>query len=95
LLNNRVALYGAQGRYADALPLVQTTIGHDRALPSIALPALFAAQSNGLVSAVKAQVDGLDVVQCAARSAAAAAVNKLGARLAAGSDRLAGLVRND
>jgi CHAT domain-containing protein len=35
------------------------------------------------------------VTQRAAQSAAAAAVNKLGARLAAGSDRLAQLVRND
>jgi ADP-ribosylglycohydrolase len=37
----------------------------------------------------------LDLVQRASQSAAAAAVNKLVARLAAGSSRLASLVRND
>jgi CHAT domain-containing protein len=77
------------------LPLVQTTIGQGRAKPSIALSVLFAAQGGGLVPGGKAQDDALNVVQRAAQSAAAAAVNKLGARLAAGSGRLAGLVRND
>jgi hypothetical protein len=77
------------------LPLVQTVIGHGRAKPSVALPVLFAAQGNGLMVAGKAQDDALDVVQRASQSATAAAVNRLAARLAAGSDRLAGLVRND
>jgi CHAT domain-containing protein/Tfp pilus assembly protein PilF len=94
-LNNLAVLYYNEGRDADALPLVQTTIGRGRAAPSIALPVLFAAQGNGLVSAGKAQDDALNVVQRASQSAAAAAVNKLGARLAAGSGRLASLVRND
>jgi tetratricopeptide (TPR) repeat protein/CHAT domain-containing protein len=94
-LNNLANLYRVQGRYADALPLVQITIGHGRATPSVALPVLFAAQGNGLVPANKAQDDALNVVQRASQSAAAAAVNKLAARLAAGSGRLAGLVRND
>jgi CHAT domain-containing protein/tetratricopeptide (TPR) repeat protein len=88
-------LYRAQGRYADALPLVQTTIEHGRTVPYVALPVLFAAQGNGLIPAGKAQDDALNVVQRTAQSAAAAAVNKLAARLAAGGDRLAGLVRND
>jgi hypothetical protein len=43
----------------------------------------------------KAQDYALDVVQRASQSAAAAAVNKLAARLAAGSGRKADLVRND
>jgi CHAT domain-containing protein len=94
-LNDLADLYRAQGHYADALPLVQTTIGQGRGKPSVALPVLFAAQGNGLVPAGKAQDDALNVVQRAAQSAAAAAVNKLAVRLAAGSDRLAGLVRND
>ena len=93
--NNLADLYRAQHRYADALPLVQITIGQGHARGAVALPVLFAAQGNGLVSAGKAQDDALDVVQRASQSAAAAAVNKLGARLAAGSDRLASLVRND
>jgi CHAT domain-containing protein/tetratricopeptide (TPR) repeat protein len=94
-LNHLAWLFTRQGRYADALPLVQTTIGHGRAVPYIALPVLFAAQDNGLMPAGKAQDDALNVVQHASQSVATAAVNKLAARLAAGSDRLAGLVRND
>jgi tetratricopeptide (TPR) repeat protein len=94
-LNNLALLYDHQGRYAAALPLVQTTIGHSRAESSVALPVLFAAQGNGLVPAGKALDNALNVVQRATQSAVAAAVNKLAARLAAGSGRLAGLVRND
>ena len=66
-----------------------------RAAPTVALPVLFAAQGDRLTPAGKAQDDALNVVQRASQSAAAAAVNKLGARLAAGSGRLATLVRND
>ena len=94
-LNHLAELYYVQDRYADALPLVQTTIAHGRATPSITLPVLFAAQSNGLIPAGEARDDALNVVQRASQSAAAAAVNNLATRLAAGSDRLAGLVRND
>jgi CHAT domain-containing protein len=94
-LNNLAYLCQAQGRYADALQLVQTTIEHGRAMTSVALPVLLAAQGNGLMPAAKAQDDALDVVQRASHSVAAAAVNKLGVRLAAGNGRLAGLVRND
>jgi CHAT domain-containing protein len=94
-LSGLAELYRRQGRYADALPLVQTTIGLGRAASSVALPVLFAVQGNGLISAGKAQDDAIDVVQRASQSAAAAAVNKLGARVAAGSGRLADLVRND
>jgi CHAT domain-containing protein/Tfp pilus assembly protein PilF len=95
LLNKLADLYRAQGRYADALPLVQIAIGQGRAAPSVALPILFAAQGSGAMSAGKAQDDALNVAQRTALSAAGAAVNKFGMRLAAGSDRLAGLVRND
>jgi CHAT domain-containing protein/tetratricopeptide (TPR) repeat protein len=94
-LNNLAGFYYSQGRYADALPPVQATIGRGRAEPYVALPVLFAAQGNNLIPAGKAQDEAFDVVQHAAQSAAAAAVNKLGARLAAGSGRLAGLVRED
>jgi tetratricopeptide (TPR) repeat protein len=94
-LNNLADLYRAQGRDADALPLVETTIGQGHAEASVALPVLFAARSEGLMPAGKAQDDALDVVQRATQSVAAAALDKLATRLAAGSDRLAGLVRND
>jgi hypothetical protein len=47
----------------------------------------------GEISVAKAGDDSLDVVQHASQTAAA--VNKLGARHAAGSDRLAQLVRTD
>jgi hypothetical protein len=70
-------------------------IGQGRAESSVTLPVLFTAQGNGLVPTGKALDDALNVAQRATQSAAAAAVNKLAARLAAGSDRLAGLVRND
>jgi tetratricopeptide (TPR) repeat protein/CHAT domain-containing protein len=94
-LNNLAELYRNQGRYADALPLVQITVGRGRAKSSIALPVLFLAERAGLIPAAKAQDDALDVAQRAAQSVAAAAVNKLAARLAAGTDRLASLVRKD
>jgi tetratricopeptide (TPR) repeat protein len=94
-LSSLASLYVSQGRYADALPPVQTTIGHGRAVPYIALPVLLVAHRDGLMPAGRAQDDALNVAQRAAQSAAAAAVNKLATRLAAGSDRLAGLVRND
>jgi tetratricopeptide (TPR) repeat protein len=94
-LNDLAELYTRRGRYDDALPLVQMSIERGRAAPFVALPVLFAAQGNGLMVASKAQDDALNVVQRASQSAAATAVNKLAARLAAGSDRLAGLVRND
>jgi CHAT domain-containing protein len=77
------------------LPLVQTTIAQGRANPSVALPVLFGAQGNNLMSATQALDDALNVVQRASQSSAAAAVNKLAVRLAAGSDRLAQLVRKD
>ncbi len=94
-LNNLALLYRNESRYADALPLVQTTIGQGHAAPNVALPVLFAAQGAGLMPAAKARDDALNVVQRATQSATAAAVNQLGARLAAGSDRLARLVRDD
>src|SRR5262249_52819044 len=71
------------------------TIGRGRADPLAALPVLFAAQGNGLISATEAQDDALTVVQRAAQSSAAAAVDKLAVRLAAGSGRLAQLVGQD
>jgi CHAT domain-containing protein/Tfp pilus assembly protein PilF len=89
------SLYLAQGRYADALPLVRATIAAAHADVSVALAVLYAAQGKGLISAADAIDQALVVVQRAAQTSAAAAVNKLAVRLAAGNDRLATLVRND
>jgi CHAT domain-containing protein len=92
---NLASLYVTQDRYADALPLVQTTIASRHADPPVALAVLYGARDKGLISAAKAVDDALDVVQRASQTSAATAVNKLAVRLSAGSDRLAKLVRND
>jgi CHAT domain-containing protein/tetratricopeptide (TPR) repeat protein len=93
--NNLAILYLTRGRHGDALPLVQKTIASARARPSVALPVLFAAKDKNLVPAGQALDDSLNVIQRAARSSAAAALNNLAVRLAAGTDRLAQLVRQD
>jgi septal ring factor EnvC (AmiA/AmiB activator) len=56
---------------------------------------LLAAQRLQLISTEKALDDALNVMQRGTQSSAASAVNKLAVRLAAGSDRLAELVRRD
>jgi tetratricopeptide (TPR) repeat protein len=92
-LNNLASLYQREGRNPDALPIVERMIGSGRAQPRVALPVLFAAQRGQSMPAEKALDDALNVVQHGAQSSAASAVNKLAVRLAAGSDRLAQLVR--
>ena len=94
-LNDLARLYQEQGRFADALPLVQGAIANGRASPEVALPVLIGAQRNKLISAETALDDGLNVAQRANQTAAASAISKLAVRLAAGSDRLAQLVRKD
>ena len=93
--NNLALLYRTEGRTADALPLVQRMIGSGRAQLRVALPVLFDAQRQQLIPAEKALDDALDAIQRGAQSSAASAVNKLAVRLAAGTDRLAELVRRD
>ena len=56
---------------------------------------LFGAQGKKLISETKAVDDSLKVVQRASRNSAATALNHLAVRLAAGSGRLAELVRSD
>src|SRR5208282_1916322 len=94
-LNNLAYLYSEQGRYADALPLVRGVIAKGHARPEVALPVLIGAQRNKLISAETALDDGLNVAQRAGQTSAASAISKLAVRLAAGSDRLAQLVRKD
>ena len=94
-VNNLASLYQAEGRAADALPLMERMIGNGRAQLRIALPVLFDAQRLKLTPTEKALDEALDVIQRGTQSSAASAVNKLAVRLAAGSDRLAELVRKD
>ena len=94
-MNNLAAFYHASGRAGDGLPLVQKLIASGRARLSAALPVLADAQRQQLMPLEQAVDAMLNAIQRANRSSAASAVNKLAVRLAAGSDRLAELVRRD
>jgi CHAT domain-containing protein/Tfp pilus assembly protein PilF len=94
-LNGLASLYYHQGRHAESLPLVQKTVASGRPTADIALPIFQGSQGAGLISETSAINAALNVVQRASRTSAALAVNKLAVRLAAGSDRLAQLVRNE
>ncbi|UWU93144.1 CHAT domain-containing tetratricopeptide repeat protein [Bradyrhizobium sp. CB1015] len=85
----------ATGRTADALPFAQKTLAANRAQLRVVLPILFAARQQSLLASEKALDDALGAIQRGTQSSAASAVNKLAVRLAAGSDRLAELVRKD
>ncbi|QOZ06790.1 tetratricopeptide repeat protein [Bradyrhizobium sp. CCBAU 51765] len=85
----------ATGRTADALPFAQKTLAADRAQLRVVLPILFAARQQSLLTNDRALDDALGAIQRGTQSSAASAVNKLAVRLAAGSDRLAELVRKD
>ncbi len=74
---------------------MERLIASGRAQLRAALPVLFDAQRQQLLPAEKALDDALNVIQRGTQSSAASAVNKLAVRLAAGSDRLAELVRRD
>jgi tetratricopeptide (TPR) repeat protein len=94
-VNNLASLYQVESRAADAVPLIERMIASGRAQLRIALPVLFDAQQLKVMPAEKALDEALDVIQHGTQSSAASAVNKLAVRLAAGSDRLAELVRKD
>ncbi|MDA9399350.1 CHAT domain-containing tetratricopeptide repeat protein [Bradyrhizobium sp. CCBAU 45389] len=83
------------GRTADALPLAERTLASGRAQLRIVLPILFSARQLHLLPDDKALDEALAAIQRGTQSSAASAVNKLAVRLAAGSDRLAELVRKD
>ncbi|MCP3462691.1 tetratricopeptide repeat protein [Bradyrhizobium sp. CCGUVB23] len=85
----------ASGRTAEALPLVQRTLANNRAQLRVVLPVLLAARQQQLLADDKSLDDALAAIQRGTQSSAASAVNKLAVRLAAGSDRLAELVRRD
>ena len=88
-------LYRAQGRYADALPIVQRTIAQNDAKKSVALSVMYGSQSENLIPPAKALNASYAVLQQSASSAAGEAVSKLAARFAAGTNELAQLVRKD
>ncbi|MHC4051976.1 CHAT domain-containing tetratricopeptide repeat protein [Bradyrhizobium sp. 25ACV] len=83
------------GRTADALPLADKTLASGRAQLRIVLPILFSARQQHLLPDDKALDKALAAIQRGTQSSAASAVNKLAVRLAAGTDRLAELVRRD
>lgn len=85
----------ATRRAADALPFAQKTLAANRAQLRVVLPILFAARQQSLLTNDRALDDALGAIQRGTQSSAASAVNKLAVRLAAGSDRLAELVRKD
>ncbi|MDA9412731.1 CHAT domain-containing tetratricopeptide repeat protein [Bradyrhizobium sp. CCBAU 45384] len=85
----------ASGRIADALPLAEKTLAGDRAQLRVVLPILFAARQQALLADDKVLDEALAATQRGTQSSAASAVNKLAVRLAAGTDRLAELVRKD
>lgn len=94
-LNNLGLLYVDQKRYGDALPLVRESILRNTATTAAALPALFGAREQGLLTADEAFDTSLNVLQRAVQSAAGNALNDLAVRFASGTDRLAELVRKD
>jgi CHAT domain-containing protein len=94
-LNNLAFLYQTLARTADALPLTEKTLASGRAQLRVALPVLLAAPQQQLMPSEQALDDALNAVQAGTQSSAASAVNKLAVRLAAGTDRLAQLVRRD
>ena len=94
-LNNLAELYQAQGRYADALPIVQRTISQNSANKSVAFAVLYGSEYQKLITPNEALNASYTVLQHSVSSAAGEAVSKLAARFAAGTDELAQLVRKD
>ncbi|WFU72179.1 CHAT domain-containing protein [Bradyrhizobium sp. CB2312] len=93
--SNLAAFLQVSGRTADALPLAEKTLAANRAQLRVVLPILFAARQQSLLADDKALDEALAAIQRGTQSSAASALNKLAVRLAAGSDRLAELVRKD
>jgi hypothetical protein len=94
-INDLARLYRDWGRYDQALPLVQTAIATGKASLPVALRVLFGASGESLIAVNDALDDGLNVIQRASQTAAAGAVAKLAVRLAADTDSLAEMVRQD
>jgi CHAT domain-containing protein/Tfp pilus assembly protein PilF len=93
--NNLAYFLQVSGRTAEALPFAQRTLAANRAQLRTVLPVLFAARQQTLLANDKALDEAIGAIQRGTQSSAASAVNKLAVRLAAGSDRLAELVRRE
>ncbi|QIO36810.1 CHAT domain-containing tetratricopeptide repeat protein [Bradyrhizobium sp. 1(2017)] len=93
--SNFASFLQVSGRTAEALPLADRTLANNRAQLRVVLPILFSARQQHLLADDKALDEALAAIQRGTQSSAASAVNKLAVRLAAGSDRLAELVRKD
>jgi hypothetical protein len=94
-LNNLAVVYDIQGRYADALPIVRRTIDQRQANSYPSFDILIGSQRANLISGDQSFADSYNVLQFSSSSAAAQAVQKLAQRFAAGSGKLAELVRKD
>jgi CHAT domain-containing protein len=94
-LNNLADLYRIQGRYSDAISIVRRTISQNSARKTVALAVLYGSQSQNLISTMQVRDASYTVLQQLVSSAAGAAVSKLTARLGAGTNELAQLVRKD
>ncbi|MDB5579461.1 MAG: hypothetical protein JWR80_4637 [Bradyrhizobium sp.] len=94
-LNNLAAFYAGTGYPEKALPLALRLIASGRGELRAVLPVLADAERNQLIPTEQAVDAMLHAIQRGAQSSAASAVNKLAVRLAAGSNRLAELVRRD
>jgi len=91
-LNNLASLYQTLARTTDALPLTEKMLAGGRAQLRVALPCCLRATAADHAGRTGAR----QRAQCGSarhQSSAASAVNKLAVRLAAGTDRLAQLVR--
>jgi tetratricopeptide (TPR) repeat protein len=94
-LDNLIKLFADGGRFDAALPFVRRALGRNIARPYGAFPSLMGAAQQGLISPEQSFEESYGVMQEASSSAAAEAVQKLAQRFAAGSGRLAELVRAD
>lgn len=94
-LNSLAALYQAERRYADALPIVKRTISQNFANKSIAFSVLYGSGRVNLISPNEELDASYTVLQRSVSSAAGDAISKLAVRFAAGTNELAQLVRKD
>ena len=94
-LNNLAEFYRIQGRYSDALPIVQRTISQKTAHKSTAFAVLYGSENQKLLTPNEALNASYAVLQHSISTAAGEAISKLAARFAAGTNELAQLVRKD
>jgi hypothetical protein len=92
-LNNLAMLYRNQGRYSEALQIVQRTISQNSSNKSVAFAVLYGSLTQNLISPTQALNASYTVLQRSVASAAGEAVSKLAARFAVGNNELAQLKR--